>query len=66
MLSRVHRVGTTTNVSILYMLAEQTLDEILLAALQRGASQVDMARLLLKYLNREDGNGDVHLVRRAS
>ena len=66
MLSRVHRVGTVTNVSILYMLAEQTLDEILLAALQRGASQVDMARLLLKYLNREDGNGDVHLVRRAS
>ena len=57
MTSRVHRVGTTTNVSILYTLAEQTLDEILLAGLQRGASQVDMARLLLKYLNREDGGG---------
>lgn len=55
MISRVHRVGTTTNVEILYTLAEQTIDEILLAALQRGASQVDMARLLLKYLNRQDG-----------
>ena len=59
MISRVHRVGTTTNVSILYMLAEQTLDEVLLAALQRGASQVDMARLLLRYLNRQDGVEEV-------
>lgn len=53
--SRVHRIGTTTNVQILYLLAEQTQDEIMLAALRRGASAVDMARLLLKYLNRVDG-----------
>lgn len=54
-LSRVHRVGTTTNVEFLYLLAEQTLDDVLLAGLQRGASQVDMARLLLRYLKRVDG-----------
>lgn len=55
MLARVHRIGTMTNVSILYPLVEDTLEEVLLAGLQRGASQVDMARLLLKYLNRQDG-----------
>jgi SNF2 family DNA or RNA helicase len=55
--SRVHRIGTTTNVQMLYLLAEQTQDEIMLAALRRGASAVDMARLLLKYLNRVDGRG---------
>ena len=55
MISRVHRIGTTTNVQILYLISEQTQDEILLPALQRGASAVDMARLLLKYLNRVDG-----------
>jgi len=59
MLARVHRIGTLTSVSILYVLAEQTLDDVLLAGLQRGASQVDMARLLWKYLNRLDGlNGE--------
>lgn len=55
MISRVHRIGTTTNVQILYLLSENTQDEIMLPALQRGASAVDMARLLLKYLNRVDG-----------
>lgn len=55
MLARVHRVGTTTNVSVLYLQAEQTHDDVMLAALRRGASQVDMARLLLRYLNRVDG-----------
>jgi SNF2 family DNA or RNA helicase len=53
--SRVHRIGTTTNVQVLYLIAQQTQDEIMLAALQRGASVVDMCRLLLRYLNREDG-----------
>jgi len=56
--SRVHRIGTTTNVQMLYLTAQQTQDEIMLAALQRGASAVDMARLLLKYLNRTDGVGE--------
>lgn len=55
MISRVHRIGTTTNVQILYLISEQTQDEIMLPALQRGASAVDMAKLLLKYLNRVDG-----------
>lgn len=55
MVSRVHRIGTTTNVQILYLLAQQTQDEIMLAALQRGASVVDMCRLLMRYLNRQDG-----------
>lgn len=55
MISRVHRIGTTTNVQVLYLVAEKTQDEIMLLALRRGASLVDMARLLLKYLNREDG-----------
>jgi SNF2 family DNA or RNA helicase len=54
-LSRVHRIGTTTHVQVLYLIAEQTQDEIMLAALRRGASAVDMARLLLKYLKRTDG-----------
>ena len=53
--SRIHRIGTTTNVQMLYLIAQQTQDEIMLAALQRGASTVDMCRLLLKYLNRVDG-----------
>jgi len=53
--SRVHRIGTTTNVNMLYLIAQQTQDEIMYAALQRGASVVDMCRLLLKYLNRTDG-----------
>jgi SNF2 family DNA or RNA helicase len=55
MIARVHRIGTTTNVQVLYLVAEKTQDEIMLLALRRGASLVDMARLLLKYLNREDG-----------
>jgi SNF2 family DNA or RNA helicase len=55
MLARVHRIGTTTNVQVLYLLAEGTHDELQLAGLKAGASMVDMARLLLKYLNREDG-----------
>jgi SNF2 family DNA or RNA helicase len=55
MISRVHRIGTTTHVQVLYPLANNTHDEIMLAALRRGASQVDMARLLLRYLNRVDG-----------
>jgi SWI/SNF-related matrix-associated actin-dependent regulator 1 of chromatin subfamily A len=54
-ISRVHRIGTTTNVNVLYLIAMQTQDEIMQAALQRGASTVDMCRLLLKYLNRVDG-----------
>jgi Superfamily II DNA/RNA helicases, SNF2 family len=54
-ISRVHRIGTTTNVNMLYLIAQQTQDEIMHAALQRGASVVDMCRLLLKYLNRTDG-----------
>lgn len=54
-ISRVHRIGTTTNVQVLYPLADGTHDEVMLAALRRGASQVDMARLLLRYLNRVDG-----------
>jgi SNF2 family DNA or RNA helicase len=58
-LSRVHRIGTTTHVQVLYLIAEQTQDEIMLAALRRGASVVDMARLLLKYLNRIDGATDI-------
>jgi len=58
-LSRVHRIGTTTNVQVLYLIAAQTQDEIMLAALRRGASMVDMARLLLKYLNRIDGANDI-------
>lgn len=53
--SRVHRIGTTTNVQMLYLLASQTQDDIMLAALRRGASAVDMAKLLLRYLNRTDG-----------
>jgi SNF2 family DNA or RNA helicase len=53
--SRVHRIGTTTNVNMLYLIAQQTQDEIMHLALQRGASAVDMCRLLLKYLNRVDG-----------
>jgi SNF2 family DNA or RNA helicase len=53
--SRVHRIGTTTNVQVLYLIAQQTQDEIMLAALQRGASVVDMCRLLMRYLNRQDG-----------
>lgn len=56
MLARVHRIGTTTNVSVLYLLAEGTHDEIQLSGLKAGASMVDMARLLLKYLNRRDGD----------
>lgn len=56
--SRVHRIGTTTHVQLLYLTAQQTQDEIMLAALQRGASAVDMCRLLLKYLNRTDGIGE--------
>jgi len=56
--ARIHRIGTTTNVSIIYLLAEQTHDDVMLAALRRGASQVDMARLLLKYLNRQDGGAN--------
>ena len=55
MISRVHRIGTTTNVQVLYPLASNTHDEVMLSALRRGASQVDMARLLLRYLNRIDG-----------
>jgi len=55
MISRVHRIGTTTNVQVLYPLAANTHDEVMLSALRRGASQVDMARLLLRYLNRVDG-----------
>ena len=55
MISRVHRIGTTTNVQVLYPLASNTHDEVMLSALRRGASQVDMARLLLRYLNRVDG-----------
>ena len=58
MISRVHRIGTTTNVQVLYPLAVNTHDEIMLAALRRGASQVDMARLLMKYLNRVDGGAN--------
>jgi len=54
-IARVHRIGTTTNVQILYLIAENTQDEIMLPALQRGASAVDMCRLLLKYLQRIDG-----------
>lgn len=57
--SRIHRIGTTTNVQFLYLTAEQTQDEIMRIALQRGASAVDMARLLLRYLNRVDGVGDL-------
>src|SRR5262245_4442192 len=53
--SRVHRIGTTTNVQLLYLIAQQTQDEIMIRALERGASAVDMARLLLRYLNRTDG-----------
>jgi hypothetical protein len=58
MISRGHRIGTTTNVQVLYPLAVNTHDEIMLAALRRGASQVDMARLLMKYLNRVDGGAN--------
>jgi len=57
--SRVHRIGTTTNVQLLYLIGQQTQDEIMIRALERGASAVDMARLLLKYLKRTDGgNGN--------
>jgi len=52
--ARVHRIGTTTNVNIYYLQAAEQ-DELLLAGLKAGASMVDMARLLLKYLKRTDG-----------
>lgn len=52
--ARVHRIGTTTNVNILYLQATPQ-DDILLAGLRAGASIVDMAKLLLKYLKRRDG-----------
>jgi SNF2 family DNA or RNA helicase len=54
MLARVHRIGTETNVQVLYLLAEAQ-DNLLLSGLKAGASMVDMARLLLKYLKRRDG-----------
>jgi SNF2 family DNA or RNA helicase len=53
--ARVHRIGTTTNVNVLYLLAVDTLDDQQLAGLKGGASMVDMARLLLRYLKRRDG-----------
>ena len=52
--ARVHRIGTTTNVNIYYLQATDQ-DDQLLAGLKAGASLVDMARLLLKYLKRTDG-----------
>lgn len=52
--ARVHRIGTTTNINVYYLQASDQ-DDLLYSGLKAGASMVDMARLLLKYLKRRDG-----------
>lgn len=53
MVGRVYRIGTTTHVQILPLLAAGTIDEIVYQALIDKADTVDLAKLLLKSVRKD-------------